>query len=66
MDEQLIMSVTGRRSIDGVRAYKRVSDNQKQKQLQAKACNKGNTPGVENEPVTSVKPSLPSVVQPVI
>ena len=29
VDEQLIMSVTGHRSIDGVRAYKRVSVNQK-------------------------------------
>ena len=49
-----------------MRAYKRVSDNQKQQlseHLQAKACNKEN---VENEPVTSVKPSLPSVVQPVM
>ena len=29
-DEQLIMSRTGHRSIDGVRAYKRVSDKQRQ------------------------------------
>ena len=69
VDEQLIMSVTGHCSVDGVRAYKRVSDNQKQqlsKYLWAKTCNKENIHDVENEPVTSVKPSLPSVVQPVM
>ena len=66
--EQLIVSVTGHPSIDGVRAYKRVLDNQKQqlsKHLQAKVCNKENIPDVENEPVSSVKP-LASVVQPVM
>ena len=30
VDEQLIMSRTGHRSVEGVRAYKRVSDNQKE------------------------------------
>ena len=61
------MSVTGHRSIDEVRAYKRESDNQKQQlseHLQAKTCNKENIPDVENEPVTSVKPSLPSAAPP--
>ena len=69
VDEQLIMSVTGHCSIDGVRAYKRVLDNQKQQlseHLQAKACNKENIPDVENEPTTSVKPSLTSVATPVM
>ena len=63
------MSVTGHHSIDGVRAYKHVSDNQKQQLselIQAKTCNKENTPDIENEPVSSVKPSLPSVVPPVM
>ena len=58
VDEQLIMS--GHRSIDEVRAYKHILDNQKQQlseHLQAKACNKENIPDVGNELVTSVKPS---------
>ena len=69
VDEQLIISVTGHCSIDGVRAYKCASDNQKQQlseHLQAKTCNKENIPDVENEPATSVKPSLTSVATPVM
>ena len=53
VDEQLIISVTGDCSTDGVRAYKRVSNNQKQQlseHLQAKTCNEENIPMLRMSP----------------
>lgn len=65
---QTLTGVTGHRSIDRVRADKRVSGNQKQQlseHLEANTCNKEeNIPNVDNEPITSVKSSLLSVVPP--
>ena len=39
VDEQLIMSIIGHRSIEGVRAYKRISDEQRMEHILNNATN---------------------------
>ena len=56
VDEQLIMSHTGHRSVDGVRSYKRISDEQKKavSGILSSTCTK-----VNNKPVELDRPEIP-------
>ena len=56
VDEQLIMSHTGHRSVDGVRSYKQISDEQKKavSGILSSTCTK-----VDNKPVELDQPEIP-------
>ena len=59
MDEQLIMSNTGHRSVDGVRSYKRIGEDQKKAISQVlNSATNGEHCSDENKPGDSKKPRL--------
>ena len=63
IDEQLVMEVTGHRSLEGVRSYKRTSDTQREVLSDILNCSK--RPRVEpNTAVTATLPSMGTAIEP--